>query len=120
MSNPIIVGKAWVRGKDGVMRDVTDRVQTSMSMPIRADKPLPAPKAVSLCRCPFCNGHNLTVDIEEQGYGVRCRECGAMGPSAESLGQACRRWNGSSDDGWTSMVVEGHVGNRNDRKPIEV
>jgi transcription elongation factor Elf1 len=70
-------------------------------------------------RCPFCNGHNLTMDRTESISQIRCFDCGAMGPSAyPSDVKAVRYWN----DGYQnpSALVANRKSNRADLKNVDL
>jgi hypothetical protein len=63
---------------------------------------------VELKRCPWCNCHELSLEITELQYNISCFQCGCLGPRANTIQQAVRRWNGSvrdTEEGWTSLVV---------------
>lgn len=78
----------------------------------------------SLRRCPFCNSHALVLDRQGFCSFVRCKSCGATGSNGvgpDETKSAVELWNGTPNKfGWTSMVVEGEFGNRNDTVDIEV
>jgi transcription elongation factor Elf1 len=76
---------------------------------------------LKLKRCPFCNTHDLTLDISSATFQIKCFECGAMGPaSAGTIEDAARLWNEGQKDS-TSMVnmLRKHT-NRDDIKEISL
>ena len=88
-----------------------------------------------LARCPFCNGHRLTHDVNELTWNIRCFDCQASGPvSCRSLGEAVHFWNAGAPDAKSSLVAYAYsrttlsddVGafsiehNRNQKKDIEL
>jgi hypothetical protein len=83
---------------------------------------------VELKRCPWCNCHALSLEITELQYNISCFQCGCLGPRANTIQQAVRRWNGSvrdTEEGWTSLVVyatrrQVKQHNRNDLKKVEL
>ena len=69
-------------------------------------------------RCPFCNGHDLTVGVNVAVYWISCRDCGCCGPVGISANRACKRWNGEGvGQNPSAMVVS--TNNRGDLKEIE-
>lgn len=75
-----------------------------------------------LRRCPFCNGHDLAVDITSTEYLVRCMECGVTGPSGDTPRKAEEWWNGThqyqNDSALISLVPPNS--NRNDYTTVKV
>jgi Lar family restriction alleviation protein len=47
--------------------------------------------------CPFCNGHNLTVVIDDYFDAVACRDCEASGPTGKNARGAIKAWNTRQD-----------------------
>lgn len=83
-------------------------------------------EAHQCARWPFCNGRDLTMDVTQCTFNVRCFECGASGPDSTSKARAVSYWNGTADDiNISAMVVELRtieraINNRNDRKYINL
>lgn len=85
-------------------------------------------KTHHLKRCPWCNSHDLSLEITELSYNISCFECGCLGPRANTVKDAVRRWNGVVNDheeAWTSLIVyatrrQVQHHNRNDVKEIEL
>lgn len=71
-----------------------------------------------LKRCPFCNSHELTLEVMNEIFNIRCFECGAMGPNADSETRAVDRWN-EGEHGATCLV-NGLAENRNDFQRVEL
>lgn len=81
-----------------------------------------------LKRCPWCNGHDLSLDVTLFSYNIKCFDCGCLGPRASTIARCVRRWNGvvsEHEEGWTSLIVfatrrELNNHNRNDVKEVEL
>lgn len=72
-----------------------------------------------LRRCPFCNGHALTLDWgPDQWANIRCLDCAAQGPSGPSRGRAVYGWNHGEAD--STCMVNGLADNRNDLKELDL
>lgn len=76
---------------------------------------------MKLKRCPFCNTHDLTLDVTSATYAVKCFECGAMGPVTTRTPQrAADLWN-SGPIGTTAMVnMKRKFTNRDDLKEVDI
>lgn len=67
-----------------------------------------------LADCPFCGEGPELVTVDE-GWYVRCRGCGCVGPGEESEEEACVAWNERATGGWISVeerlpeAIEGSV-----------
>ena len=48
---------------------------------------------LTLNPCPFCGGRNLLYDHMGPAYWVCCKECGTLGPSADTRVDARVKWN---------------------------
>ncbi len=49
-------------------------------------------------RCPFCNGHNLTMFRTEIVSHISCLDCGCNGPSSVSDFGCIAAWNEGVDN----------------------
>lgn len=49
-------------------------------------------------RCPFCNGHDLTIIHDEMGpyEYVFCNYCKACGPASDTPLEAVKEWNAAT------------------------
>jgi transcription elongation factor Elf1 len=76
---------------------------------------------MKLKRCPFCNGHDLVMDLNTVVFWVHCFECGAQGPSSHERSGAAQYWNGDHQYQNRSALVTNRVegSNRDDLKEIE-
>lgn len=44
--------------------------------------------------CPFCGALDIFPEEENAAsFSIRCRNCGATGPDAATIGEACLQWN---------------------------
>lgn len=76
---------------------------------------------MKLKRCPFCNCHNLHLDMNQTLYWIACLECGSTGPNSLSKDTACELWNGECRRaGYTSLVTMANGSNRDQKKEIEL
>lgn len=77
-----------------------------------------------LKRCPWCNGHELTLEVGRLHYAIRCFECGTVGPHASTAPAAEQWWNGThrhqNPSALVAMPLEKGVSNRNDIKRVEI
>jgi transcription elongation factor Elf1 len=76
---------------------------------------------LKLKRCPFCNSHDLALEVTAATYQIKCHDCGAMGPSTiRTIEIAVMLWNNGQKDS-TAMVnmLRKHT-NRDDLKEIEL
>lgn len=46
-----------------------------------------------LRECPFDKSRDLTLEHFNGDYHVRCRKCGAQGPTADTWAEAEKLWN---------------------------
>lgn len=81
---------------------------------------------MKLKRCPWCNRHELTLDLTRYTYAVRCLICGCIGPiTNESEEEARLLWNGDGPYQNHSAILcmdKNSVGlnNRDDLKDIDL
>lgn len=76
---------------------------------------------VKLKRCPFCNSHELSLQLNIAVYWIKCADCCATGPESIRPETAVRLWNGEETRaGYTSLVTLRKGSNRNDLKTIEL
>ncbi len=76
-----------------------------------------------LKRCPWCNDHHLTMDIQNEVHSIRCLECGCVGPASnDSPVEAVEMWNGTQEHQNPSALVQniGPDSNRNDLKWVRL
>ena len=72
-------------------------------------------------RCPFCNSHRLTMDLNALVRWLKCLECGACGPLAgKSASDAVMYWNGDHPHQNPSALVADRASNRDDLKTIQL
>jgi len=99
------------------------RTKLGLKMPPYDAKQTPEPFKYNLKRCPFCNGHSLTIETTRAYYQVRCFECGCHGPiTAENMARAVNYWN-ATDKYMNDSALVFHVqppSNRNDMKEVEL
>jgi hypothetical protein len=76
---------------------------------------------MKLKRCPFCNSHDLGLEITQNSHAIKCFECFAIGPvSVKGIERACAYWN-DGQIGSTAMVnMQRKYTNRNDIKEVEL
>jgi hypothetical protein len=72
-----------------------------------------------LKRCPFCNGHDLTLEITVLTYQIKCLYCLSMGPaSGTTIVAAVNYWNRGYEN--PSALAATIASNRNDLKSLEL
>lgn len=73
-------------------------------------------------RCPFCNGWDLTMDVTQATYQVRCLDCGCTGPfSTGTRDLAVAMWNATYlHQNPSAMVSCKTESNRNDMKMLKL
>ena len=50
--------------------------------------------------CPFCGTvNNLTIDVEDDYWFVKCEDCSARGPNDWQRQEAINIWNGARENG---------------------
>lgn len=76
---------------------------------------------MKLKRCPFCNSHNLTLEVTIATYQIKCLECFSLGPQSTQLFRAAQFWNGDYEHQNLSALIAcvNKPSNRNDMKDIE-
>ncbi len=74
----------------------------------------------NLKRCPFCNAHDLTLDVTIGTCAIRCVNCGAMGPVSTKTGRAVQFWNGNARHTNPSALVACRKSNHHERKTMEL
>lgn len=78
---------------------------------------------MKLKRCPFCNDHDLTLEVTQVSFAIKCLSCGAIGPSTTgSKERAADWWNGEAKYQNQSALIchEGKGSNRSDLKDVDL
>jgi len=79
---------------------------------------------MKLKRCPFCNGHNLTLKVRRFTSFIMCLDCHAGGPILMNDEDAILAWNAEGEhQNQSALVATGpqgyHFKNRDDLKEVE-
>jgi hypothetical protein len=75
---------------------------------------------LKLKRCPFCNSHDLSMEIGSLTYWVKCYECHALGPLGKAREDAALLWNGKHKHTNPSALVANRKSNHHEMKEIEI
>jgi hypothetical protein len=70
-------------------------------------------------RCPFCNSHDLSFDLNGFLYWAHCRDCNSTGPDASTRRKAVSLWNGHSRDTNPDALVINRHSNHHEMTEIE-
>jgi transcription elongation factor Elf1 len=73
---------------------------------------------MKLKRCPFCNSHELSIDVTRVTFAIKCFNCGAIGPATSGeREQAEQYWNEGCN---ASALVFDRKSNHHDKKEIDL
>ena len=70
-------------------------------------------------RCPFCNSHNLTIDVSAISFWVKCHNCSATGPCGFKKESSLALWNGHHKHSNPAALVANRKSNHHQMKEIE-